>query len=378
MKNLKIQSLLLTISLFIISSAVQLLAVDKDANFNVQKGDMFTVNIHQGNIIVNTWDKSELKVHATNIDQDEESLLTMEQKSGKVEIKFEGEDSENFTLELTMPSDLVLDFNTGGGNITVKNDLKSKVSFNTGGGNITTKNIFGTTEITTGGGNIKIQDIGGDADVTTAGGDIEVGVVNGKADISTAGGDIKVESVNNTADISTAGGNVNVGSVGGNADISTAGGDVTVGEISGTADISTAGGNITLDGAKGKVEANSGAGNINLKNIKGSIEANTGAGNISAELIPDGKNKSELNAGVGDITLYVPESSKATIIATTSDFKWKDSEKGSDNIKSEFESSNVSQNRKGNKFESVYKLNGGGSEIELNVGLGDINIKKLK
>ena len=378
MKKITLQSMVLLISLLVISSATQILAVDKDATFKVQKDDILTVNIKQGNITVSTWDKSEVKVHATNIDQDEVSLLTMEQKSGKVEIKFKGEDSDNFTLELTIPSDMVLDFNTGGGNITVNDDLKSKVSFNTGGGNITTKNIFGTTDIATGGGNIKIQNIDGDADVTTAGGDINVGNVNGKADISTAGGNIKVESVKNTADISTAGGNVNVGNIDGNADVSTAGGNVTVGTVSGTADISTAGGNIELGGATGKVEANSGAGNINLKNIKGSIEANTGAGNISAELIPDGKNKSELNTGVGDITLFVPETSKATIIATTSDFKWGDSEKGSDSIKSEFESSNVSQNRKGNKFESVYKLNGGGSEIELNVGLGEINIKKLK
>ena len=378
MKNLKIQSMLLTISLLLISAASQLLAVDKDANFNVQKGDILTVNIKQGNILVSTSDKNEVKVHATSIDQDEVSLLTMEQKSGGVEIKFEGEDSDNFNLELTVPSYLELDFNTGGGNITVNNDLKSKASFKTGGGNITTKNILGATDIATGGGNIKIQDIGGDADIRTAGGDINVGVVNGKADISTAGGNIKVESVKNTADISTAGGNVNVGNIDGNADVATAGGNVTVGTVAGTADISTAGGNIDLTGATGKVEVSSGAGNINLKNIKGSIEANTGAGNIVAELIPDGKNKSELNAGVGDITLYIPESSKATIVATTSDFKWKDSEKGSDNIKSEFESSNLSQNRKGNKFESVYKLNGGGSDIELNVGLGDINIKKLK
>jgi len=378
MKNFKTQSMLLIICLLVISSAAQLLAVDKDANFKVQKGDLLTVNIHQGNIMVSTSDKNEVIVHATNIDQDEVTLLTMEQNSSKVEIKFKGEDSDNFKIELTVPSYLELDFNTGGGNITVNDDLKSKVSFNTGGGNITTKNILGTTDLATGGGNIKIQDIGGDADVSTAGGDINVGVVNGKADISTAGGNIKVESVKNTADISTAGGNVNVGNIDGNAEVSTAGGNVTVGTVSGTADVSTAGGNIDLAGATGKVEANSGAGNINLKNIKGSIEANTGAGNIIAELIPDGKNKSELNAGVGNITLYVPESSKTTIIATTSDFKWKDSEKGSDSIKSDFESSNVNQNRKGNKFEAVYKLNGGGSEIELNVGMGDINIKKLK
>jgi len=378
MKNLTFQSVLVTICILIILSTTYIYGVDKDATFNVQKGDKLVINIQQGNIIVNTWDKNEVKIHATNIDQDEVSMLTMEQKSGQVEIKFKGEDSDNFKVELTISADMVLDFNTGGGNISINDDLKSKASLNTGGGNISTKNVFGNTEVATGGGNITIADVNGDADITTAGGDIQVGDVNGKADISTAGGNIKVSSVNSTADISTAGGNVNVGSIGGSADVSTAGGNVTVGLVSGKADISTAGGNINLDGATGTVEASSGAGNINLKNIKGSIEANTGAGNITAELTPDGKNKSELNSGVGSITLYVPESAKATIIATTSDYKWGDSEKGSNSIKSEFESYNVTQNRKGNKFESVYKLNGGGSEIELNVGMGDINIKKLK
>ena len=135
MKNLTHKSILITISVFIITLATNLSAVDKDATFNVQKGDMLVVNLKQGNIIVSTSDKNEVKIHAANIDEDEVSLLTMEQKSGKLEIKFEGEDSDNFKLELTLPSDLTLDFNTGGGNITVNNDLKSKVSINTGGGN---------------------------------------------------------------------------------------------------------------------------------------------------------------------------------------------------------------------------------------------------
>lgn len=377
MKILTIKSVITISLVFILALATNLVAVDKDATFNVQKGDVLVVNLKQGNIVVNTSDKNEVKVHATNLDEDEVSLLTMEQKSGKVEIKFKGQDSDNFKLELTLPADMILDFNTGGGNITVNDDLKNKVKFNTGGGNISTKNVFGNTEISTAGGNINISDINGDADITTAGGDIQVGDVKGKADISTAGGNIKVESVSNTADISTAGGNVGVGSIGGDADVSTAGGNVNVGVVSGMADVSTAGGNIKLDGATGTVEVSSGAGNIDLKNIKGSIEANTGAGNITAEFTPDGQNKSEFNAGVGSIILFVPASSKAIIIATTSDFKW-GSEKDSDSIKTEFESSNVSQIRKGNKFEAIYKLNGGGSEIELNVGMGDINIKKLK
>jgi len=378
MKNLTKQLITILFYLIFFSSLNSVLAIDKEASFKVQNGDKLVVDIEHGNIVVGTWDKSEVKISAKNIDDDEAKLFSAEQKSGKVEVKFKGEDSNKFVLELTIPADLIIDFKTGGGNVTINNDLKSKVTIVTGGGNIIAKTIGGDADVSTGGGNITFADISGNASISTAGGDIQLGSVNGKAEISTAGGNIKVASVNNTAEISTAGGNVNVGTIGGSADISTAGGNVNVSTVSGSTDISTGGGNIKLDGATGKVEANTGGGNIDLKNIKGSIEANTGAGNIVAELSPDGKNDSELNTGVGNITLYVPETAKATIIATASDFRWGDSAKDSDSIKSEFESYNVTQNRKGNKFESVYELNGGGSRIELNVGMGDISIKKLK
>src|SRR4030065_526957 len=306
MKNLTTQSVLVIFCVFIFASIDYLLAVDKEGSFNVQKGDLLDVKIEQGNITVNTWDKSEVKIFAKNIEDDESGLLTMEQKSGKVEVRFKGDDSDEFFLELTIPADLMIDLKTGGGNVNINNDLRSKVT------------------ITSGGGNISAKIIGGEVNITTAGGNVNVSTVSGNAEISTGGGNIK------------------------------------------------------LDGATGKVEANTGGGNIDLKNIKGSIEANTGAGNITAELSPDGKSSSNLNSGVGSITIYIPESAKATIVATASDFKWGDSAKDSDSIKSEFESYDVTKNRTGNTFESVYELNGGGSKIELNVGLGDINIKKLK
>lgn len=378
MKNVTIQSVLVTLCVFIFSSIDYSLAVDKEASFNVQKGDVLEVNIKHGNIVTNTWDKNEVKIIAKNIDEDEVKFFTTEQKPSRVEVKFKGDDSDDFDLELTIPADLIIDYKTGGGNVTVHNDLKNKVIISTAGGNITAKIIGGEANITTAGGNIKLADINANASVNTAGGDIHVGSINGKAEISTAGGNINVGSVNNSAEISTAGGNVNVGTVGGSAEISTAGGNVTVSTVSGSAEISSGGGNIILDGATGKVEANTGGGNIELKNIKGSIEANTGAGNIIAELSPDGKSNSDLNSGVGSITIYIPESAKATITATANDFKWGESSKDSDSIKSDFESYNISQNRRGNTFEAVYELNGGGSRIELNVGMGNINIKKLK
>lgn len=378
MKNTKAVLLIKVIVILILSLLNFSIAADKEGSFNVQKGDLLLVDIDHGNIDLSTWDKNEIKISAKKIDDDELSLYATEQKTGRVEVRFKGDDSDNFRLELTIPDYLIIDFKTGGGNVTINNDLRNKVTIKSAGGNITAKMIGAEATITTAGGNIKLGDISGNVVLKTSGGDIQIGSVNGRAKISTAGGNIKVNSVNSNAEISTAGGNVTVGSVNGSADISTAGGNITVSSVSGEADISSGGGNIILDGATGKVEVSTGGGNIDLQNIKGSIDATTGAGNITAELIPDGRNSSDFNSGVGNITLYIPGSSKATIIATANDFKWGSSGKVSESIESDFESSNVSQNRRGNTFESIYELNGGGSKIGLNVGMGEIRIKKSK
>ena len=73
-----------------------------------------------------------------------------------------------------------------------------------------------------------------------------------------------------------------------------------------------------------------------MKNIKGSIEANTAAGNIYAELYPESNKKSEFNTAVGNITLKVPENSKATVIATVAIIMWSGDDSDLDNIKSDF------------------------------------------
>ena len=350
----------------------------KEAKFNVSSGDLIDVSLRQGNIKIVTGSGNEVKVLAKNIEEDELNLLTMEQKTGKVEIKFKGEDSDNFELELTIPSEMNLEMSTGGGNVSVKGDLKGTVDISTGGGNITAGNISGKTDLSTAGGNVFVGDINGDADLSTAGGDMKAGSINGKAEISTAGGNISVGSINNSAEISTAGGNISVSDIGGNAELSTAGGNIKVGKVSGSAEVSTAGGNISIESAKGKVEASTAAGNVNLKNIKGSVEANTAAGNIYAELYPEGNIKSEFNTAVGNITLKIPENAKATIVATFSVLFWSGDDSDLDNIKSDFTPKEIKRSKEKKQIEVVYELNGGGPTIELNVAMGDIEIRKLK
>ncbi len=396
MKAMKSKHLTAIAITLLLSAIISITAAqDQKKSFTVKSGDMLEVSTRMGNITIDTWDKNEVNVVVKNVIDSEIALLTMVQNGNKVEVIFEGEDSYHIEFDISIPSKFDLELSTGGGNITLKNDLDGKIDASTAGGNISMKNIKGEADISTAGGNIKVGDINSKADISTAGGNIKVGDINSDADISTAGGDMKIGNINGMADISTAGGNIKIGyikggadvssaggnisvdNIGGNADISTGGGNVKVGSVSGSAELNTGGGNISLEAATGKVEVNTGAGNINLENIKGGIEANTGAGNIYAKLIPDGESVSELNTGVGNITLYVPASAKVTIVVTAHVQMW-DDESELQNIKSEFAPTTVNRYRNKKQIEVTFELNGGGSKIELNVALGEIEIKKLR
>ena len=378
MKTFALNFILLLVILCFGFTSSALSQTKKEANFTVSNGDLLNVSLRQGEINIITGSGNEVKVIAKNIEEDEFNLLTMEQKSNKIEIKFKGEDSDNFELELTISAAMNLDLSTGGGNIAVNGDLMGKVDAGTGGGNITLQTVSGIVDLSTGGGNITTGNIDGNADISTGGGAIRVEIINGTADLTTGGGNIFIDKVNNSADISTGGGNISVGDIGGKADISTGGGKIKIGSVSGSADVSTGGGEINLESAEGKVDVSSGAGNISLKNITGFVDASVGAGNIYSELFPDGKNSSEFTTGMGDIKLLIPSSAKATIIASTSVIMWSGDESDLDKIQSDFEPAKIERNRERKSIKVTYILNGGGSNIEIATGMGEIEIRKLK
>lgn len=378
MKSQKSNFAIILALIFFGVTLIGLSQTKKEADFSVSSGDLLDVSISQGNINISTGSGNEVKVVARNILERELSLLTMEKTSDKVKIQFEGEDSDDFEIDLTIPEAMKLDIATGGGNISVDGNLKGEVDASTGGGNITFTTVSGKADISTGGGNIRAGDINGDADISTGGGEIKAEIINGTADLSTGGGNITVAKINNSAEISTGGGNISIGDIGGKADLSTGGGNIKIESIIGSANVLTGGGNVTLNSAKGKVDVSSGAGNISLKNISGSVDASVGAGDIYAELMPDGKTSSELNSGFGDITLLVPSSAKATIVASTSVMLWSGDNSDLDDIKSDFEPTNIVRNKERKSIEVTFKLNGGGSKIEVNTGKGEIEIRKLK
>ncbi|HEX9251596.1 MAG TPA: DUF4097 family beta strand repeat-containing protein [Ignavibacteriaceae bacterium] len=331
-------------------------AADKEKTFNVSKGDMLNVSASNGNVNISIWSKDQAYIKAFNIDEDDLNDLKIEQTGNKVVVDFKGQDSDDFYLEISIPTYMHLDISSGAGNISVSGNAAGKV------------------EIATGGGNINLNDVGDKLSVSTGGGNVSVGNINGESEISTGGGNISIGDAKNKTEVSTGGGNISIGNIGGSGEVSTAGGNISVGKVSGNAELSTAGGNINLDGASGKVETNTAGGNINLKNISGSIEANTAGGNIYAELMPTANSNSEFNTASGDINLKIPSDAKVSIEATVYVAKNLSEADADKLIKSDFEPTNVDFHK--NEFIKKFVLNGGGSMIELNTASGKIKISK--
>jgi len=329
---------------------------DKDKTFNVSKGENLVVTLSNGNITINTWDKDQVYIKAKNLDEDDLQNLHLEKQGNKVIVDFNGTDSDDFMLEVVVPSKFNIDLLSGGGNITL------------------TSNIYGKVDITTGGGNIKLKDIEDKLSVSTGGGNVTVNNVNSEAEISTGGGNIDIGDVKSRVDVSTGGGNIKLGNVGGNANVSTAGGIITVGVVRGTADLSTAGGNINLEGATGRTELSTAGGNIYAKNISGSVDGSTAGGNINIELSSSPTGNCEFSTAGGDITLTIPSSSKVSIEANVYVGRNVPESEANKFIKSDFESSTVNFS-KGN-FVKTFIVNGGGSSVELNTASGKIKIAK--
>ncbi|MCU0343043.1 MAG: DUF4097 domain-containing protein [Ignavibacterium sp.] len=357
MKTVK-TNLVLFLLLFVFFST-NLFAEDFEGGKKVARGDKLEVSSTNGNIIVTVWDKDEVFIKAKNIDVDDVRDFSFKQNGNVVVFEFKGQDSENFYMEVSIPAYLILDFATGGGNVSIKDKVN------------------GPVEIATGGGNVSLNDVANILSISTGGGNILVGNVSDKVDISTGGGEVKVASALKNLDVSTGGGNISIGSIGGKAEISTGGGNISVGNVSSGIEISTGGGNVKLDGANGSIDVSTGGGNISLKNIKGSVEVSTGSGNIELELDPIAGSFSEISTGNGKITLYLSE--KANVVVNTNFLAGKYMKSGSNpqvHLKSDFDGVSYYVNDSKKEMNATLKLNDGGSTIELNVTSGEIFIKK--
>jgi len=349
---------------------------DRTKTFSVGKGGMLDVSIRGGNIVINPWEKDEVWVRIRNVDDDEATGLRMSQSGNTVLIEDAEGSSDDFTLEVSLPSRFDVRLRSSSGDIEINGSLTGRLKGTTGGGNIRLGNLGGTIDMRTSGGDITCGNIGGDLDLNTSGGDIQMGTVSGSATVTTSGGDITVANVGKRIRASTSGGNIVIGDVGGEAIVSTSGGDITAGSVSGSASLTTAGGNVMLRGATGTVRATSAGGDLQLENITGTLEGSTAGGNVVASLNPAKNGRSRLSTAGGDIRLFVPQGAKATITARIHIGGWWRSQKDTYEIRSDFPMEEYEKDEQSREIRATILLNGGGEQVTLDAGSGNIEIRK--
>jgi hypothetical protein len=279
-------------------------------------------------------------------------------------------------LKITTPKDIDLDLDTRGGNINV-GDVDGNVALKTSGGSVTTGNIKGNANIITQGGPIKSGNIGGNAALRSPG-TIEVGDVGNNAEFHTTAGRVTAGNVAGSLAIE-AGRTISIIRAG-EVKATTNAGDISIGEAA-RINAKSGGGHITTRRVRGPFQGHTEQGDIRLDSAGSWVEASTGQGNILVRMVPenfDGDLHMDLQAGVGDVMVYLPPRMHASIDATVQKPAFQ-----AQQIFSEFPTAPsrppqtlIPNNRYYTPTHSEFWSNGGGNQIVLHTSLGKITIRK--
>jgi hypothetical protein len=225
-------------------------------------------------------------------------------------------------------------------------------------------------------GSLQVGNVAGNADLHTAGGAIRTGVINGKVIADAAGGAIYIQGAHGEATL--------------NADA-----EIYIGDAAKIV-ANSAGGSITNTKVRGSFWGHTDSGDIRLDAAGGWVEASTGQGTIICRLVPDDLNGDlhvDLQTGVGDITIYIPERYRGTVETVierpalsaqriVSDFPMNGLASTATNM-----DPRAGRNRRIslpppiNRFSSPdrqqFMINGGGNPVKLHSSLGTIHILKI-
>jgi DUF4097 and DUF4098 domain-containing protein YvlB len=312
--------------------------------------------------------------------QVENNAVQVQETCGKDIVQFIGTAPDQIkgtiAWKIVVPKAANLDLVTMAGSIVI-GDVDGNVVLRTAGGSVTAGHIKGKAAIITQGGFIKSGNIGSDAELRSQGGTLEVGDIGGNAEFHTTAGVIRAGNI--AGSVTAEGGRtISIGKAG-EVRATTNAGDISIGDAA-RINAKSGGGNITSRRVRGPFQGRTESGDIRLDSAASWVEASTGAGNIFVRLVPDnldGDLHMNLDAGVGDVTVYLPPRLRASVDASIERPAFQTQQ-----ITSEFPPvpARAPQGLIPNRFYSATRteslLNGGGNKIVLHTALGKITIRK--
>jgi DUF4097 and DUF4098 domain-containing protein YvlB len=286
-----------------------------------------------------------------------------------------------FEMIATIPSHFDMSAETAGGDIDLIN-VTGQCELDASGGDIEISNTQGQTTLSTAGGdihvahhnsNLDLDDKDGLISASASGGDIEFHDVKGRLAIATAGGDILLEKVDaQRIKAESSGGNVELIDAIFNerSSINVAGGDIRTDNSSGDLELSVSGGDVDVENHIGSMIAEGNGGDISISNIAGDLDVNVNGGDLFAQYSKSATQVFlwDLAVNSGDATLNIPEAAEVSLDAR---IRYSDDK---DDIQSDFP---LTKREKGMTVTAHGDVNGGGTDIHVTVGGGEIRIEKI-
>ena len=256
---------------------------------------------------------------------------------------------ETFDRTLSFSGNLALSVLTGSGNITLTKGAAGQV------------HIHGIVKAGRNGDPAQVQQTVANPPIEQNGNVICVGGQHGE-NLHNISISYEIEAPSDTTLIAETGsGNIADTGVGQNAKLQTGSGNINATGIEGGFKTQTGSGNIEIEGTgQGNAKAQTGSGNIDLKGMMGALEAQTGSGEIKAEGKPSSPWK--LQAGSGTIELATGNA-PINLDAST----------GSGHISTNQAMPMDTSSEHHNHLRGP--LNGGGPEVRVQTGSGDIRVQ---
>jgi DUF4097 and DUF4098 domain-containing protein YvlB len=272
------------------------LKVIHEKTFNIEPGKRLKLSGSSGDIMVTSWDRSEVYIKILGNDKAKEKVdfifdagKDLIEVTAKREGYFLSSSGISLRFEVKVPSRFHTHLNTSGGDIRFAGVEGNNV-LNTSGGDINVKETKGDLKVTTSGGDITFEKVAGNFSGTTSGGDIKGREFSGDIAASTSGGDITLDGQNSKLSAKTSGGDIVLKYSGDNKgiELATSGGDIniTVPEnFNASALLNTSGGDISfniktsnvkkLSSSRFEGDINNGGGKLVAKTSGGTIRVNS-------------------------------------------------------------------------------------------------------
>ncbi|MGH9888479.1 MAG: DUF4097 family beta strand repeat-containing protein, partial [bacterium] len=162
-----------------------------DTTFAFDKNGTVSLSAANGDIVVNGWSRSEIRIRAVSDDDN----IRFTGSSARVTLEVAGgRRSSDTRFELSVPYGVRVNAQTQSGDITVRG-TRGPVEAHAQNGDVDVEEVVTRLDITSLNGDVGARNVSGDATVNSTNGEVRLTDVRGSVDVATVSGDVDLRGI---------------------------------------------------------------------------------------------------------------------------------------------------------------------------------------